>query len=69
MIRLPVQKGVSSAQQSEQVLGALKAVDPAVTLRRTEFVGPQVGEELVQGRPHGPGHGGGGYRDLPCHAV
>ena len=49
MIRLPVQKGVSSAQQSEQVLGALKAVDPAVTLRRTEFVGPQVGEELVQG--------------------
>ena len=49
MIRLPVQKGVTSAQQSEQVLGALKAVDPAVTLRRTEFVGPQVGEELVQG--------------------
>lgn len=49
MIRLPAQKGVSSAQQSEQVLGALKAADPAVTLRRTEFVGPQVGEELVQG--------------------
>jgi len=49
MIRLPVQKGVTSAQQSEQVLGALKAADPAVTLRRTEFVGPQVGEELVHG--------------------
>ena len=48
MIRLPVQKGVSSAQQSEQVLGALKAVDPAVTLRRTEFVGPQVGAELAR---------------------
>ena len=48
MIRLPAQKGVSSAQQSEQVLGALKAADPDVTLRRTEFVGPQVGEELVQ---------------------
>ena len=47
MIRLPVQKGVSSAQQSEQVIGALKAADPEVTLRRTEFVGPQVGEELV----------------------
>ena len=48
MIRLPVQKGVTSAQQSEQVLGALKAVDPAVTLRRTEFVGPQVGAELAR---------------------
>ena len=47
MIRLPVQKGVTSAQQSEQVLTALKAADPEVTLRRTEFVGPQVGEELV----------------------
>ena len=49
MIRLPVQKGVTSAQQSEQVLGALKAADPEVTLRRTEFVGPQVGEELLYG--------------------
>ncbi len=47
MIRLPVQKGVTSAQQSEQVLTALKAADPDVTLRRTEFVGPQVGEELM----------------------
>ena len=47
MIRLPVQKGVSSAQQSDKVLAALKAADPAVTLRRTEFVGPSVGEELA----------------------
>src|SRR3954464_3349239 len=30
MIRLPVQKGVTSAQQSDQVLGALKAADPGV---------------------------------------
>src|SRR6218665_3046136 len=43
MIRLPVQKGVTSAQQSESVLAALKAADAQVTLRRTEFVGPQVG--------------------------
>ena len=49
MIRLPVQKGVTSAQQSELVLEALRAADPDVTLRRTEFVGPQVGEELVHG--------------------
>jgi preprotein translocase subunit SecF len=47
LIRLPAQKGVSSAQQSERTLTALKATDPAVSLRRVEFVGPQVGEELV----------------------
>ncbi|MEX8193048.1 protein translocase subunit SecF [Comamonas guangdongensis] len=47
MVRLPVQKGVTSAQQSEQVLASLKAEDPEVTLRRTEFVGPQVGDELM----------------------
>ncbi len=48
LIRLPAQKGVSSAQQSEKVLSALKANDPDVTLRRTEFVGPQVGDELAE---------------------
>ena len=47
MIRLPVQKGVSSAQQSDRVVAALKADDASVTLRRTEFVGPSVGEELA----------------------
>ncbi|MGV0958810.1 MAG: protein translocase subunit SecF [Limnohabitans sp.] len=47
MIRLPAQKGVSSAQQSEKVLTALKADNAEVTLRRTEFVGPQVGDELA----------------------
>ncbi len=48
MIRLPAQKGVSSAQQSEKVLTALKADNAEVTLRRTEFVGPQVGDELAE---------------------
>lgn len=48
MIRLPAQKGVTTAQQSDKVLGALKAADNEVTLRRTEFVGPQVGQELAQ---------------------
>ena len=47
MIRLPPKAGQTSAQQSEQVLTALKADNADVTLRRTEFVGPQVGEELV----------------------
>jgi preprotein translocase subunit SecF len=48
MIRLPAQKGVSTAQQSDRVMTALKAQDAQVELRRTEFVGPQVGEELAQ---------------------
>jgi preprotein translocase subunit SecF len=47
IIRLPSQKGVSSAQQSEKVLATLRADDPGVVLKRTEFVGPQVGEELA----------------------
>ncbi len=48
LIRLPAQKGVSSAQQSTQVMAALQALDATATMRRTEFVGPQVGEELVE---------------------
>ncbi len=47
LIRLPVQKGVSSAQQSEHVMTALKAADASAVMRRTEFVGPQVGDELA----------------------
>ncbi len=47
LIRLPAQKGATSAQQSDQVLAALKQATPDVALRRTEFVGPQVGQELV----------------------
>ena len=47
MIRLPAQKGVSTAQQSDKVLVALKATDSSVNLKRAEFVGPSVGEELA----------------------
>ena len=47
LIRMPALRGQTSAQQSEQVLSALKAADPSVELRRTEFVGPQVGDELA----------------------
>ena len=47
LIRLPAQKGVSSAQQSTEVMAALKAQDASATMRRTEFVGPQVGDELM----------------------
>ena len=47
MIRLPVKQGESSAQVSEQVMKALRADEPTVQMRRTEFVGPQVGQELA----------------------
>ncbi len=47
LLRLPVQKGQSSAQQGDQVMAALTAADPTATMRRTEFVGPQVGDELA----------------------
>jgi len=47
MIRLPVEKGFTSGQQAERVMQTLKAQDPTVELRRVEFVGPQVGEELA----------------------
>ena len=47
MIRLPAQKGLNTAQQSGKVLDALKAKDADVVLKRVEYVGPQVGEELA----------------------
>jgi len=47
LIRMPAVKGVSSAQQSEQVMTTLKALDASASLRRSEFVGPQVGDELA----------------------
>ncbi len=47
LIRLPVKQGVTSAQLSEQVLQALRKQTAGVEIRRVEFVGPQVGAELV----------------------
>ena len=47
LMRLPPMAGQTSGQQSDAVLAALKAENPTVTLRRTEFVGPQVGKELA----------------------
>ena len=47
LIRMPATKGVSSAQQSDKVMASLKAANASAELRRTEFVGPQVGDELA----------------------
>ncbi|HLU03968.1 MAG TPA: protein translocase subunit SecF [Advenella sp.] len=46
IIRLPVDKNMSSTEQSNTVMAALKKASPDAELRRVEFVGPQVGNEL-----------------------
>ncbi len=43
----PVKKSSTNDQQSERVMAALVAVDPSATLRRSEVVGAQVGDELA----------------------
>ena len=47
LIRLAPREGVTSAELSNHVLAALKGADNEVAMRRVEFVGPQVGEELT----------------------
>ena len=46
LIRLPVKNIHNNGKTSETVINALKTIDPAVSLRRVDFVGPQVGQEL-----------------------
>ena len=48
LIRLAPERGKESAQLSENAMQALRAQNPAVKMRRVEFVGPQVGEELAE---------------------
>ncbi len=46
LIRLQPQDETSSAEISERLLAALRRSDAGVEMRRVEFVGPQVGDEL-----------------------
>ena len=48
LIRLPIKPEVSSAQLSETVMSALRQADSSVEMKRVEFVGPQVGAELLE---------------------
>jgi preprotein translocase subunit SecF len=48
LIRLPLKPGASSAKLSEQVMQELRKDDARVDMRRVEFVGPQVGRELLE---------------------
>lgn len=47
MIRLPLRQRVTSQEQSDLTMEALRQVTPDVVLRKVEFIGPQVGNELV----------------------
>ncbi len=47
LVRLPASKGASASRQNDQVFAALKSADSSAEMRRTEFVGPQVGDELA----------------------
>ncbi len=48
MIRLLPREGMDSSQLGEEILQVLRASGADVSLRRVEFVGPQVGEELTE---------------------
>ena len=48
LIRMPVKPGQTSAKLSELVRDELRKEDPTAEVRRVEFVGPQVGKELVE---------------------
>ena len=49
MVRIAPREGLSNADISTNVLNALRAVsDSQIDVRRVEFVGPQVGEELAE---------------------
>ncbi|MFP8965549.1 protein translocase subunit SecF [Pokkaliibacter sp. CJK22405] len=45
VVRVP---SADQAKVSDEVVESLKAVDSSVTLKQTEFVGPQVGDELKE---------------------
>jgi preprotein translocase subunit SecF len=48
MLRLPPQQNSDPNEIRDQLRNALAADEPNVDLRRVEFVGPQVGEELTE---------------------
>jgi preprotein translocase subunit SecF len=48
LIRMLPREGIETAKLGEQILGVLQSENGGVELRRIEFVGPQVGEELTE---------------------
>src|SRR5437764_6762088 len=47
LIRMHLEANQSSSDVAQKVMGVLKEQDASAELRRVEFVGPQVGRELV----------------------
>ena len=47
MIRLPNLKGVDSVTLSNRVFDSIKNISPNADLKKVEFIGPQVGQDLV----------------------
>lgn len=48
LVRIAPREGEDSASLSSSILEALEKTDSEVNMRRVEFVGPQVGEELTE---------------------
>jgi len=48
LVRMPIEKEQSSAALSQRVEKLLRETDKSAEVRRVEFVGPQIGEELAE---------------------
>ena len=48
VIRVPTKQGYTSGQVAEEVMKVIHQKTPEAQLTRTEYVGPQVGEELAR---------------------
>jgi len=48
LIQVPLKQNTMGAKLSEHVVDTLRRQDASVELRRVEFVGPQVGKDLVE---------------------
>lgn len=47
VVRVPTKEGQTSGQVANEVMQVLQASNPGVVLKSTEYVGPQVGDELA----------------------
>lgn len=48
LIQIPLKQNLAGAKLSEQVMQGLRKYDSSVEMRRVEFVGPQVGKDLIE---------------------
>src|SRR4030067_3162263 len=48
LIQVPLKQNMAGAKLSQQVMDTLRKQDASVEMRRIEFVGPQVGNDLVE---------------------